>query len=204
MKKLKVVSLFSAVALAVLFLGACNSPDSAIGSYQSAKVYKKALYSEIAQKSADYEGPERNPIIFIHGFLGARLRDKDTGEIVWGNFSGKQIMEGFTKKYFRQLAVPMQLGKPLNELPDNLEAVQLLRNMDVKIMAMDFKMVAYQSIINILSKAGYVPECMPLPKDKKFYSLFGFYYDWRDDISENCKTPASVYYAQKEIPSDEI
>ena len=187
MKKLKVVSLFSAVALAVLFLGACNSPDSAIGSYQSAKVYKKALYSEIAQKSADYEGPERNPIIFIHGFLGARLRDKDTGEIVWGNFSGKQIMEGFTKKYFRQLAVPMQLGKPLNELPDNLEAVQLLRNMDVKIMAMDFKMVAYQSIINILSKAGYVPECMPLPKDKKFYSLFGFYYDWRDDISENCK-----------------
>ena len=187
MKKLKVISLFSAVVSAILFLGACKSKDSAIGSYQSANVYQKALYSEIAEKSAAYEGPARNPVIFIHGFLGARLRDKDTGDIVWGNFTGKQIMDGFTKKYFRQLAVPMQLGKPLDKLPDNLEAVQLLRNMDVKIMAMNFKMVAYQSIINILSKAGYVPECMPLPKNKKFYSLFGFYYDWRDDISENCK-----------------
>jgi pimeloyl-ACP methyl ester carboxylesterase len=187
MRKIKIISLFAAAVSAILFIGACNSKDSAIGSYQSANVYEKALYSEIAEKSAAYEGPARNPVIFIHGFLGARLRDKDTDECVWGDFSGKQIMEGFTKKYFHQLAIPMQLGKPLAELSDNLEAVQLLRNMQVNIMAMKFNLVAYQSIINILSKAGYIPECMPLPKDKKFYSLFAFYYDWRDDISENCK-----------------
>lgn len=187
MKKIKSFFLFAVIVSAILFLGACKTKDTAIGSYQSANVYTKALYGRIERKSAAYQGPARNPVIFIHGFLGARLRDKNTGECVWGDFNGKQIVDGFTKKYFRQLAYPMELGKPLDELANNLEAVQLLRNMKVKIMAMRFKMVAYQSIINILSKGGYVPECMPLPRDKKFYSLFAFYYDWRDDISENSK-----------------
>jgi len=187
MKKIKFISLFTISATLLLFAGACKTKDSAIGSYQSVNVYKKPLYGRIAIEAEKYQGPARNPVIFIHGFLGARLRDKDTGECVWGDFTGKQIMEGFTKKYFRQLAYPMELGKPLDKLPDNLEAVRLLRNLEVKIMAMKFNMVAYQSIIDILAKAGYVPECMPLPQNKKFYSLFAFYYDWRDDVSENSK-----------------
>jgi Lecithin:cholesterol acyltransferase len=187
MRRIKFISLFVTAVSAILFIGACSSTDSAEGSYNSVKVYEKPLLSEIAKKSAAYEGPARNPVIFIHGFLGARLRDKNTGECIWGDFTGKQIMEGFTRKYFRQLAYPMELGKPLVKLPDNLEAVQLLRSMKVSIMAMNFRMAAYQSIINILTNYGYVPECMPLPKDKKFYSLFAFYYDWRDDISENSK-----------------
>jgi len=185
----KIICLFTATVSIILFLGACQheDSDSAMGSYQSAKVYKRPLYGEISLKSAAYQGPARNPVIFIHGFLGARLRDKDTGECIWGDFTGTQLVEGFTKKYIRQLACPMELGKPLDQLPDNLEAVRLLRNMKVSIMTMNFKMVAYQSIINILTKAGYVPECMPLPANKKFYSLFAFYYDWRDDITENSK-----------------
>ena len=187
MEKIKSIYLFTITATILLFGGACKTKDSAVGSYQSANVYKKPLYGRIEIEAEKYQGPARNPVIFIHGFLGARLRDKDTGECIWGDFTGKQIMEGFTKKYFRQLAYPMELGKPLDKLPDNLEAVRLLRNMEVKIMAMKFNMVAYQSIIDILTKAGYVPECMPLPPNKKFYSLFAFYYDWRDDISENSK-----------------
>ncbi len=187
MRKIKFISFSAAAILIMLFVSACNSTDSAEGSYQSTKVYEKPLFGEIAKESAEYEGPARNPVIFIHGFLGARLHDKRTGECVWGNFTGRQIMSGFTKKYFRQLAYPMELGKPLDELPDNLEAVQLLRSMNVNIMAMNFQMTAYQSIINILTKSGYVPECMSLPENKKFYSLFAFYYDWRDDIAQNSK-----------------
>ena len=187
MRKIKFIYLFAAAISIMLFTASCNSTDSSVGSYQSAKVFQKPLFGKIAKESAAYEGPARNPVIFIHGFLGARLRDKETGDCVWGDFSGEQIMDGFTKKYIRQLACPMELGKPLEELSDNLEAVQLLRNMKVSIMTMDFRMVAYQSIINSLTKGGYIPECMPLPKDKKFYSLFAFYYDWRDDITENSK-----------------
>ena len=187
MRKLQFLFFFVATASTILFLGACNFSDSAQGSYQSAKVYEKPLFGDIAKESAAYEGPARNPVIFIHGFLGSNLRDKITGENVWGSFTGRQIIDGFTKKYFHQLAYPMELGKPLVQLPDNLEAVQLLRSMKVRIMAMNFRMTTYQSIINILEKSGYMPECMPLPKNKKFYSLFAFYYDWRDDISENSR-----------------
>ena len=187
MIKIKFVFLFVGATLAIFFFAGCNSMKSSEGSYQSSQVFNKPLFGEIARKSAAYEGPARNPVIFIHGFLGSRLRDKETGECVWGDVSGEQIENGFTKKYIRQLACPMKMGEPLDNLPDNLEAVQLLRNMKVSVMSMDFRMVAYQSIITSLTKNGYIPECMPLPKDKNFYSLFAFYYDWRDDITENSK-----------------
>ncbi|MDD5597357.1 MAG: hypothetical protein PHV82_05400, partial [Victivallaceae bacterium] len=184
-------------ALLVLFTAACNSPDPAVGSYQSANVYEKPLYGDIAEESKKYQGPARNPVIFIHGFLGARLRDKETGECVWGNFTGAQIMEGFSKKYFRQLAYPMKLDTPLSEVPDDLEPVRLLENLNVKIMNIDFQMTAYQSIINVLQESGYVPEGQPLPENKKFYSLFCFYYDWRNDIAENSRRLHSFIMARK-------
>lgn len=198
MKRLE-FSVFSALpVLLLLFTAACSSPDSAIGSYQSANVYEKPLYGDIAEESKKYEGPARNPVIFIHGFLGARLRDKETGECIWGNFTGDQIMNGFTKKYFQQLAYPMELNKPLSEIPDDLEPVRLLENMNVKIMNMEFQMTAYQSIINVLQESGYVPEGQPLPENKKFYSLFCFYYDWRDDIAENSRRLHSFIMTRKQ------
>ncbi|MDD5699359.1 MAG: hypothetical protein PHH77_12160 [Victivallaceae bacterium] len=183
--KLKYLTWYAAAAAAVLFSGACTSTDSAEGSYQSANVYEKPLFGEIAMKSAAYEGPARNPVILIHGFLGASLHDKRTDKQVWGSFTGSQIWDGFTKDYCRQLACAMELGKPLTEIPDKLQAVRLLKNMTVKIMAVDFNIAAYQTIIDILENSGYVSESKPLPKNKKFYSLFTFYYDWRRDIAEN-------------------
>ncbi|MEI6422301.1 MAG: hypothetical protein WCP55_08785, partial [Lentisphaerota bacterium] len=39
--------------------------------------------------------------------------------------------------------------------------------------------------LEILAKAGYVPEVKPLPAGKHFSSLFVFYYDWRRDLPEN-------------------
>ena len=187
MKKTNFFLLYLTAIAAVLFLGACNSTDSAEGSYQSANVYDKPMFGEIARRSADYEGPARNPVIFIHGFLGANLRNRYTGENAWGNFTGRQMLSGFSKNYFRQLAFAMEPGKPLTKLPNKLEAVKLLTNINVRIMALNFDMTAYQSIINILKTSGYIPESQPLPKDKKFYSLFSFYYDWRDDIAANSR-----------------
>jgi hypothetical protein len=198
MKGLKISVLLTVPLSLILFMAACQSKDPAIGSYQSAAVYEKALYGDIAEESIKYEGPARNPVIFIHGFLGARLRDKESKECVWGNFTGSQIWNGFTKKYFQQLAYPMELGKPLTEIPDDLEPVRLLENLHVKIMNMEFQLTAYKSIINVLQQSGYVPEGQPLPENKKFYSLFCFYYDWRNDIAENSRRLHSFIMTRKE------
>ena len=170
-----------------LFFTACKSTDSAQGSYQSAKVYKKPLYTNLVKKSSEYQGPARNPVIFIHGYLGAALRDRTTGKDVWGSFTGRQMMEGFTKQYLRQLARTMQLNTPIPQLPNTLQAVKLLENMKVRVLNVNFRITAYQSIINVLKKCGYIPESQPLPKDKKFYSQFSFFYDWRCDIPENAR-----------------
>ena len=187
MLKLKLFPLFVTSISLLLFNGACKSKDSAEGSYQSANVYTKAIFGKIARESAAYEGPARNPVIFIHGFLGSCLRDRKTGNKVWGIFTGRQMIEGFTKQYFRELAFAMEKNVALNALPKRLEATRLLEEMKVRILNINFHITSYKTIINLLKLGGYVPESQPLAKDKKFYSLFTFHYDWRDDIASNSK-----------------
>src|SRR5713101_1012161 len=58
-------------APAVICLGACA-------------MFKKYDMAQIHQESA--ARPERNPVIFIHGFVGSKLRNCHTHESVWGRF----------------------------------------------------------------------------------------------------------------------
>ena len=55
-----------------------KSKDPSIGSYQSGRVYRKSIISSIHKKSINYEGTARNPVIVVHGFLGAHLKDRKT------------------------------------------------------------------------------------------------------------------------------
>lgn len=57
-------------------LGKTKISDSSVGSYQSDKVYKKPIPSQIGDISINYEGIGRNPVIVIHGFLGSHLKRK--------------------------------------------------------------------------------------------------------------------------------
>jgi len=171
--------------MGIIMIAGCSSTDSSTGSYQSNKVYKQALYSEMAQNAMAYEGPARNPVIVIHGFLGARLQNVKTGENVWGDFRGIELLEGYSNKNLQEFSHPMGLNKPLKELKDNVTAVSLLSNFNVTIMGIKFNLDAYNKLIEILDNAGYVSESQPLPEGKNFYSQFTFYYDWRRDLSEN-------------------
>lgn len=181
-KKSFMCSLIMTVLLAVL--SGCSS-DSAISSYDSLNVYKSPLYSSIAKSSMAYEGIERNPVIVIHGFLGSRLQDAHSGEIIWGFFKGTEIIKGFSDEHLRAFALPMEKGKGLNDLKDDVVPIGLLENFDVRIMGMKFNLDAYNRLISILEKDGYVKEGVLLPPDKHYYSLFSFYYDWRRDLPEN-------------------
>lgn len=174
------------MAFVALFSG-CNSTDPAIGSYNSCKVYDKPLFGNIARKSAEYQGPARNPVIVIHGFLGARLKNHVTGKTVWGDFTGREAFNGYSNEHLRQLSHPMGEGKRLDQLKDNVYAYKLLSKFNVKLLGIQFHVDAYNKLIQILTIAGYVPSHRPLPEGKKFYSLFTFYYDWRRDLPENAK-----------------
>src|SRR5262245_4688760 len=47
-------------------------------------MFKKYDMAQIHQESA--ARPERNPVIFIHGFVGSKLKNSQTHESVWGHF----------------------------------------------------------------------------------------------------------------------
>ena len=67
MKSFTLFFSFAALPAALLF-GCAPSP---VGSYQSAATYDRVLFSDTAKEAFRFRGPERNPVVVIHGFLGA-------------------------------------------------------------------------------------------------------------------------------------
>ena len=85
MKSFTLFFSFAALAAALLF-GCAPSP---VGSYQSAATYDRVLFSDTAKEAFRFQGPERNPVVVIHGFLGAKLGNAKSCEMVWGKFSSR-------------------------------------------------------------------------------------------------------------------
>lgn len=174
--KIKFWIVLSGLCSIAMFHLAC-----ATGSYQDVAHSGDPLNDRMTRTAACYEGPLRNPVIVIHGLLGARLSN-EKGETVWGNFSPAEMAAG---THFRELAHPMKIGVPLPELKSNVVPTGLLGQSEIRILGVQFSLDNYDILIAALKRAGYVPEAKILPPEKHFPSLFVFYYDWRRDISEN-------------------
>lgn len=163
---------------ALLLLAGC---ESSVGSYQSKQSYAKPLFSEQADRSFDYEGPLRNPVVVVHGLLGAKLRDDATGKEFWGTFSAAAQ----TPEEMHMFAHPMGIGRRLSELTNGTSAYTMLDHVNIQLMGFSFMVSGYSVLIDMLQRSGYYSETKPLPPGKSFYSQFFFYYDWRRDIPEN-------------------
>ena len=171
----------------LIVLTGCVAKKTSTGSYQSAQVYTQPLYSRIIEKSMKYEGIARNPLIVIHGFFGSKLKETKNDKFIWGDFDSTNAMQWYSNKYPKKISFPMEYGKKLNEIESNAYPVSILDIMEVNLLGFKFRFNAYNNCLNIMEKNGYVIEGKPLPKDKNFYSLFVFAYDWRMDLVENAK-----------------
>ncbi|MCX6983255.1 MAG: hypothetical protein NT118_00700, partial [Lentisphaerae bacterium] len=109
---IKYVSFLILGLLPALFAQGCSS----VGSYQSKEVTDKSIRNNILQQCSEYEGPMRNPVIVIHGFLGSKLRNADTGKEIWGSFSPLDSIFGPGDQHIRDLACRMSKGGSLTEL----------------------------------------------------------------------------------------
>jgi len=76
------------------FLPACASTKQSVDL--------KSVYD----RSAQYHGPDRNPIIVIPGILGSRLVDDDTGKTVWGAFR-KEYADPKTAEGAQLISLPI-------------------------------------------------------------------------------------------------
>ncbi len=180
MKKIKLLCGILTATYLVGLLSGC----SATGSYTSEIKYSDAIYGRIAKDSTNYEGIKRNPVIVVHGFMGAKLVDRKTKKNIWGNFEGINAFM-VSDKEIRELSYPMGYKVPLRQLHDDIVPSELMEDAKITVLGISFELAAYKSLVDMLVKGGYYPANRPLPKNKHFNSLFLFAYDWRRDLAEN-------------------
>jgi pimeloyl-ACP methyl ester carboxylesterase len=153
--------LFYRILFVAVFLGAAFFAGSFYHSY----INKPDLHRLYMQSMQVTDQP---PVVFIHGVMGSKLRDKMTGEELWpGSF--KRIL--FSN--YSDVALGID-SKSLNPLPSNLEAYEICDNAVGK----DF----YGKIVRALGEIGeYKLTQVGTKADKTRKNYYVFFYDWRQD-----------------------
>lgn len=103
------------------------------------------LYNELVQN----EDPYRNPVIVIPGILGSKLRDADSGGIVWGAF-GPGSANPKRPHGARLIALPMREGTTLNDLRDNVHSDGALDRVRITLLGLRLQLKAYFYILSTL------------------------------------------------------
>lgn len=178
----KVLHNIYSLIFAAIVISGCSST----GSYTSKEIVADPYIGEIEKENFAYEGIKRNPVIVIHGFLGARLKSDINGQNYWGDFSATDAFFISDEKKLA-LAHPMDKDKRLPQLFDELQPNGMLKKATIRVFGIPIDVLAYENLLETLAYGGYVREDKPLPKDKHFYSLFEYSYDWRRDLPDNAK-----------------
>lgn len=145
------------IALSVLLV-ACAGPRPDLGR----------LYA----MQANPEG--QPPLVLIHGMLGSRLIDQDSGRELWPGSTWKILFHDY-----RSLALEID-GDTLEPLEDAYR----VRGITDRAAGRDF----YGRLIDVLRDAGGYEERSPgQPVREAEKSLYVFAYDWRQDIVKNVR-----------------
>lgn len=117
---------------------------------------------------SNQEVTDQPPVILVHGLLGGKLKDRQTGEELWLGSLGKLLFSSY-----QNLALDID-PIDLKPLPSNSYAYSITD----KAAGQDF----YLNIIQTLETAGGYIEGEPgSPVDPKQKRYYVFVYDWRQD-----------------------
>lgn len=132
----------------------------------------------------------RNPVIVIPGILGSKLRDAESGRVVWGAFIGTYANPS-RGDGARLVALPMAEGRALAELRDGVEPTGVLDRVRVGILGLPVDLQAYLYILGALGVGGYrdqdLGESGAIEYGPGHFTCFQFAYDWRRDNVENAR-----------------
>ncbi|MEM9882156.1 MAG: hypothetical protein AAF800_04475 [Planctomycetota bacterium] len=141
-------------------------------------------------RTAQYHGPDRNPVIVIPGILGSKLTHPPTGTRVWGAFEPAAANPA-TPEGARLIALPMAAGKSLAELTDDVVSDGALDTVRLSVFGLPIELQAYARILGTLGVGGYLDDQLAesgaVDYGTDHYSCFQFDYDWRRDNVENAK-----------------
>ena len=162
-----------AVLLTAVLCACSSTPDQ--------HEFLKQTYDRTAQ----YHGPDRNPVIVIPGILGSRLVDDETGRVVWGAFT-RPYANPNSPEELRLIALPIapeSIVAPNRVRPDGV-----LESLELNFAGIPIHIAAYGGILNTLGAGGYVDESLGLDTidyGTDHFTCFQFDYDWRQDLSFN-------------------
>jgi len=157
------------------------------------------IYTQAAMRSHE----EGNPVIVIPGILGSKLRDGETGQLVWGAFDGGEA-DPETPEGARLIAIPMKEGVPIDELTDSVHSDGALDKVKVKLFGLPLQLNAYINILSTLGAGGYLDQSLASNKlneidyGDEHFTCFQFDYDWRLDNVENAKRLKKFIEEKKE------
>ena len=144
--------------------------------------------ARIYDRAAQAEDLARNPVVVIPGLLGSKLVDRGTGRVVWGAF-GRGFADPETPEGARLVAVPMEPGKRLEDLRDEVHATGALEELEVNVLGLLIRLQAYRAILVVLGVGGYRDEALSLGRvvdyGDEHFTCFQFAYDWRRGVAEN-------------------
>lgn len=165
------------VALLPLCSG-CSSPRSHVPEI-------RRLYGDASKRHV------RNPVIVVHGILGARLEHRETQQTVWGAFTSGSA-DPTTRAGAVRLAVPFD-DLLAERTPDFARAAVFatgpLEAIKLGLLFAVINVGVYRDILKTLGVGGYRDPVGVDPGSPQYnldhFTCFTFFYDWRRDNSVN-------------------
>lgn len=173
--------ILSSISIGVLpwVLGACGAAPT------DSHPMVRELYRDAALREA------RNPVIVIHGILGARLEEHATKRSVWGAFTG-DYANPETPEGARLVALPLQ--PPTDALAYDPDASPVGASGPLGALRLDllFGVISvnvYADILRTLGIGGFRDRVALDPSTPQYaedhFTCHTFFYDWRRDNVEN-------------------
>ena len=172
---------------AVLIVAVAFNGCSATGSYSSFRTDDRILVGDTARKAFQYEGIDRHPVIVIPGIFGTQLTDAETKTVVWGRFTGQEMVANFSAEQLRLLSLPMEEGKDLEDLRDAVIPSGVLEVVKVRLLGLPLDVNAYKDMIDALELGGFYGGNTKQAAGRKYDTSFTFGYDWRRDLVDTAK-----------------
>ena len=133
--------------------------------------------------------PERNPVILIHGFTGAKIVRSADGATVWGAFFTEDAPLPSSPDGLRAVALDIDgLHSPIRSqdllhIRDDSHATELLEKAYTGAVVAKVSFGIYADMVKMVERAGYAP-CRHVDQpdgSSASPACFTFFYDWRQD-----------------------